>query len=63
MQLTSFFLEHLVLYGLAAISAKGPSGAQLPTPGRGLHLGAKVGRALFLLEVPHGPRPDKVWCP
>lgn len=35
MQLTSFFPEHLVLYGLAAVSAKGPSGAQLLMPARG----------------------------
>lgn len=57
------FPEHLVLYGLAAVSAKGPSGAQLLMPVRGLHLGAKVGRALSLPEVPCGLRPSKVWRP
>lgn len=33
-----FFPEHLVLCGLAAVSAKGPSGAQPPVPGKGLRL-------------------------
>lgn len=57
------FPEHLVLYGLAAVSAKGPGGAQLLMPVRGLHLRAKVGRALSVREVPCGPRPGRVWRP
>lgn len=50
-----FFPEHLVLYGLAAVSAEGPSGTQPPMPGRGLRLGTTVGRALSPSEVPMGP--------
>lgn len=49
------FPEHLVLYGLAAVSAKGPSGAQLPMPVRGLHLGAKMVGLFLSLRYPVGP--------
>lgn len=63
-----FFPEHLVLCGLATVSAKGPSCAQPSVPGRGLCLGAKVGRAIsprcpWAQPECSSPHALKAWSP